>query len=220
MSALADPLDRALGEWDEWDLSALVGRRVQTVDQPSAEPFQYPPETENECHINVVNRDPDLDPDVDGGQFPITTGFSGTEKGGLDPEDGLPAAHLGALLRRYKKGSLRSDFEVPLDLSRVPRQAASLRSLAAWMRLCFELRLTDCETGPMGFSLSLVCTLMGWPNDANHQRRASRDLHKLEERGVIVCATTVKVRGRGTPMRCFLPVGIDLDAILDGGADA
>ena len=171
--------------------------------------------------VKAVN---DGDGDGDGSQKPINAGVSEPPEPEYDDgfaDDGLPRTHLGALLRRFKDGTLNPReygddwITVPMKMPR----GAALRSLAYWIRVCLELRLNSGETEPMGFSLSLGCTLLGLDRtNPGHRSNVSRDLHKLEERGVIYSPGTVKVPRRGpegTEMRCFLPVGVDLEALLD-----
>ena len=165
----------------------------------------------------------DSDSDSDSSQFPIGTGDTGPSGDVVTlAEDGLPKSHLGTVIRRFKGGTLNPAtygddwINVPLQMPR----GAALRSLAYWFKVCFELRLNCGEAEPMGFAVSMGCTLLGLDyRDRGHRSNVSRDIHRLEDRSVIKFAYTVPVRGRKEEMRCFLPVGINLDALLEPQAE-
>jgi hypothetical protein len=191
-------------------------RPCLSPSRPSVEADAEPVAVEADTrHAVPAVNDRDGDSDGDGSNDPTTPGFLGRYSTLAD--DGLPPSHLGALIRRYRMETLVPSIAVPL---RMPTRGATLRSLAEWMKVCFELRLEVGLTEAMGFSLSLACVLLGWdPDDDGDRSNASNAIHRLEKLGVIDYAYSVPVprRGKdGTEMRCFLPVGIDLEALLTG----
>ncbi len=189
------------------------------------------PEGGHSSVTSAFDLDSDKDSDRDRGQNTGEPGEKTEEEISAEDystlaEDGLPEGPLGDLLRQYRRGELDEEIRgayfvtVPLKMPR----GSTLRSLAEWIKLCLELRI-NCMgcTVPMGFSRSMGATLMGWDHrNQNHRQRVGKLLHQLEELGIIEFAGTVKVPRRGAngiPMRCFLPVGVQLAELLKPEAE-
>lgn len=138
---------------------------------------------------------------------------------GKVPVDTRPApaedAPLYALLREWRRGDLKPDFEVRLDLARLPANAFALRSLAEAIGIAMGFHLTLGETRPLPLSGSFVAWLMG-QDVRGGARQGRRMLDALVRHGVLEDVGELHPRGWPRGTRLFEPTTATLGAIFHG----
>lgn len=136
------------------------------------------------------------------------------DSGGQDVE-------LARRVQAVERGLERPDFDVPLNIDRLPRNASALRALAERVAIVMALALSDGDTDPAPLSVGLVARLMGLdPQNRSHRGRAWRQRQALLRRKIIRSAGRLKPTREGWEgTDCFQPYDFDLAAVFEGGVD-
>lgn len=94
--------------------------------------------------------------------------------------------HIARRVRAVERGQERVDFDVPLNLDRLRRQASVLRALALRVAIVMALALTDGDAESTPLPVGLVALLMGKdPRNDQHRRQAWNARKALVERKIL-----------------------------------
>lgn len=116
------------------------------------------------------------------------------------------------MLAEHDRGEWMPEFDVPLRLEAIPRQAFRLRALAERIAIVMSLRLSMGDTTDVPISASFAARLIGL--DPDRDKKVARQLLKaLVDYRVIRHAGELPKHHKGNGTRTYQPYGFLLDDV-------